>query len=198
MSVSALKYSLLACALLLTSLPTSSQTVTELGFGDTYFQWRPAEGNSKLCGFSILGNHQSWKNPHVEWDLNIDLLISGDKRVAGVSAGTFDVVKKQRRPRQPISGIVFTLEDDKNPIPVQLVGLPNKDNGVQGLLDLGRSAALFEALSNEKRITITLTYLDGTTDILKARGFRDMRKFGRGKNSYLNECLRGLTPTPEL
>jgi len=108
------------------------------------------------------------------------------------------VVKKQRRPRQPISGIVFTLEDDKNPIPVQLVGLPNKDNGVHGLLDLGRSAALFEALSNEKRITITLTYLDGTTDILKARGFRDMRKFGRGKNSYLNECLRGLTPTPEL
>jgi hypothetical protein len=147
-----------------------------------------------MCGFAILGNHNSWKNPRVEWDLYIDMLVSGDKRISGVSAGTFDLVKKERHPRQPISGIVFTLEGDKDPIPVQLVGSPNRDNVVRGLVDFDRSAALFEAFSDEKRITITLTYLDGTADILKARGFRDNRKFGRGKNSYLNECLRGRTP----
>ena len=171
-----------------------AQTVTELSLADVNFQWRPAHGTSRMCGFTILGNHESHKDPRVEWDLNMDILVSGDDRVAGVAAGTFDVVKKQRRPRQPITAISFLVEGDNEPIPVRLVGQPNADNGVRGSMDYERSAALFSAISEEHWLTITLTYADATTDVLKSHGFRDSRKFGGGKNSYLNECLRGLTP----
>ncbi|HZZ17046.1 MAG TPA: hypothetical protein VFE08_13920 [Candidatus Sulfotelmatobacter sp.] len=176
-----------------------AQTITELNMGDVYFRYRPApripvQPSSRACGFMILGNHESRKEPRVEWDLNIDMLVSRNDRVAGVSAGTFNVVNKQRQPRQPVTAISFIVEGDSEAIPVHLVGPPNADNGVRGVLDFERSAALFWAFAQEHRITITLTYADATTDVLKARGYRDSRVLGGGKNSPFYECMRGVTP----
>ena len=98
----AIRPGLSLCALILVSPTALSQTVTELTMDDVYFQFRPARpGVSLACGFAILGNHLSRKEPRVEWDLNIDMVINGADRIAGVAAGTFDVVNKPRVPRQP-------------------------------------------------------------------------------------------------
>lgn len=88
-----------------------------------------------------------------------------------------------RIPVQPISHS-FIVEGDSDAA----------DNGVSGVLDFERSAALFWAFAQEHRITINLTYADATTDVLKARGYRDSRVLGAGKNSPFYECMRGVTP----
>jgi hypothetical protein len=147
-----------------------------------------------MCGYSILGNHVSRDDPRIEWDMNIDEIVQGDTRVAGVSAGTFVVKGKTRTPRSPVTELAFTIDEDPELIPAQLVGVPNKDNGVRGTIELVRATKLFNALSNERQIAATLKYADGTSDLLKFAGFRDSRKLGGGKNSPFDECLRGLTP----
>jgi hypothetical protein len=59
-----------------------------------------------MCGFQIRGNHMSRKVPRPEWDINIDQIVAGNARVAGVSAGAFDVTSNDktimRNPRPPI------------------------------------------------------------------------------------------------
>lgn len=87
---------------------------------------RSKPSSRRLCGFAIRGNQHNRANPHVEWDFNIDEIVTPDRTVAGVSAGTFDVTDHRRKPRPAITG------------------------------------------------------------------FRDRRKFGGGKNSYFNECMRGF------
>ena len=48
----------------------------------------------------------SRKVPRPEWDINIDQIVAGNARVAGVSAGAFDVTSNDktimRNPRPPI------------------------------------------------------------------------------------------------
>jgi hypothetical protein len=51
---------------------------------------------------------------------------------------------------------------------------------------------LFAEFQTEQPILISIQYADGTADQLEVRGFRDRRKFGGGKNSYFEECLRGF------
>jgi hypothetical protein len=92
--------------------------------------------------------------------------------------------------------MIFTTQDDAEPLSAKLVGAPNKDNGVRGVLDLARATKLFEALSNDRRIYATLNYADGSTDHLQFSGFRDRRNVGGGKNNPFDQCLRGETPTP--
>lgn len=165
-----------------------------LNMSDVYFQWRPMPKGTAVCGYAILGNHLSHDDPKVEWDINVDELVQGDQRLAAVSAGTFLVSGKARAPRSPIVELSFTIEDNPEPLPARLAGAPNKDNGVRGTLDIDRAAELFKAFSNEDQITASFKYADGTADLLKFRGIRDARKFGRGRNSPFEECLRGIVP----
>jgi hypothetical protein len=54
--------------------------------------------SQRLCGFAIRGNHRSSANPHVEWDLNIDQIVTPIGMAGGVSAGSFDVIDHKRKP----------------------------------------------------------------------------------------------------
>jgi hypothetical protein len=65
--------------------------------------------SSRRTGFSIRGKRHSRANPRVEWDLNIDELMAGTTRIAGISAGTFDVVGHERKPRSPIVELNFLI-----------------------------------------------------------------------------------------
>lgn len=198
----------LSLAILLMPMLGSAQTSTRLDDDDVYFQFaglaqdtsrlgsniastRKASSN-RLCGFSIHGNHRSRANPHVEWDLNIDEIVTPDRTVAGVSAGTFDVTDHKRKPRPAITQMSFTLKDVADPIIGQIQGAPNADNGIVALIEPEPASRLFAEFQTMRPIVISLRYSDGSTDQLEVRGWRDSRKFGRGKNSYLNECLRGF------
>jgi hypothetical protein len=175
-------------------MPASAQDVIKLLQSDIYFQWRPAPKGSAMCGYSVLGNHLSRDNPKVEWDINIDEVVQGDNKAIGVSAGTFTVQDKKRTPRQPITQVSFTTQDDPVPVEARLIGTPNAFNGIRAALDLDRGSKLIHSISEDRWIVATLKYGDGTSDILKFEGFRDNRKFGGGKNSPFEECLRGRTP----
>ncbi len=159
----------------------------------------PSEGMTsaptRLCGFQIRGNHRSRANPRVEWDMNIDEIDSGPDRVVGVTAGVFDVVGHQRKARPPIVDFSFSIEGDPQTIPARIVGTPNADNGITAVLETVPARQLFSAFSDDTHIlTITLKYADSSTDVLQIRGYHDQRKFGGGKNSMFNECLRGRMP----
>jgi hypothetical protein len=185
-------------ALLVTFIMASAnaQEIIKLNMSDIAFQWRaPLEG-AFLCGYAIQGNRHGWKNPRTEWDINIDEVVQGDSRVVGVSAGSFVATGKTRTPRSPIIDLVFMTEDDAEQFPAQIVGAPNNDNGVRGKIDIERAPRLFKALSNGRGIDVILKYADGSSDHLQFSGFRDTRKFGGGKNSPFDECLRGRTPGP--
>jgi len=171
-----------------------AQNVVKLIMSDVYFQWKQMPKGSAICGYSILGNHLSRDNPKIEWDINIDEIVQGSNRVVGVSAGTFTVKDKTRTARAPITELSFNTEDDPDPFDVRLMGTPNADNGVRGVLDLDRAAKLLKTISDDRQVVATLKYVDGTSDILKFAGYRDTRKFGGGKNSRFEECLRGMTP----
>ena len=173
--------------------PASAQNVIKLNMSDIYFQWRPLPKGSAMCGYSILGNHLSRDNPKTEWDINIDEIVQGDNRAIGVSAGTFTVQDKKRTPRPPITEISFTTQDDPVPVEARLIGT-NAYNDIRAALDFDRGTNLIHSISEDRQIVATLKYGDGTIDILKFEGFRDTRKFGGGKNSPFEECLRGLTP----
>jgi hypothetical protein len=188
------KFSLIALLVGIAFLtPAAAQNVIKLNMSDIYFQWRPLPKGSAMCGYSILGNHLSRNNPKTEWDINIDEIVQGDNRAIGVSAGTFTVQDKKRTPRPPITEISFATQDDPVPVEARLLGT-NAYNDIRAALDFDRGTNLIHSISEDRQIVATLKYGDGTIDILKFEGFRDTRKFGGGKNSPFEECLRGLTP----
>src|SRR5258708_35509478 len=94
-----------------------TQTPTRLDSDDVQFQFqglamesshtgtniaRISKPSSKrLCGFAIRGNHRSSANPHVEWDLNIDQIVTPDGTAGGGSAGTIDPLGHKRPPPAP-------------------------------------------------------------------------------------------------
>lgn len=171
-----------------------AQDVIKLNMSDIFFQWRPMPKGSAMCGFALQGNHFSRENPRTEWDINIDEIVTGGSRIAGISAGSFVVTDKVRTPRAAITAMTFTTEDDAEPLSATIVGVPNKDNGVRALLDLTHATKLFNALSNDRRIFATLNYADGSIDHLQFSGLRDRRNVGGGRNNPFDQCLRGETP----
>jgi hypothetical protein len=174
----------------------SAQSPILLDTEDVYFQYRPAARHAPdavgLCGFTIRGNHYSRKNPHVEWDLNIDELTSGDTRIAGISAGTFDVVGRERKGRSPIVEMAFSIAGEPEPIPARILGAPNKDNAIRAILEMESAGKVFTAFSESKLITINLKYGDATADLLQVRGGHDWNRMGPNSNFAL--CLKGYTP----
>ncbi len=148
--------------------------------------------SKRLCGFTIQGNHSSKANPHVEWDLNIDQIITPDLTVAGVSAGTFDVTDHKRKPRSPITQLSFTLQGVADPIVAEIRGVPNAANGIVAMIQSAPASRLFSEFQTERPILISLKYADDSADQLEVRGFRDRRQFGSAHNTYFEECLRGF------
>jgi len=151
---------------------------------------------TRLCGFQIRGNHRNQAIPRVEWDINIDEIDSGADRIAGVTAGAFDVVgSHERKARPAIVDLTFSIEGNPQTIPARIVGAPNADNGIKAVLETESAKQLFSAFSDDTHIlTITLKYADNGSDVLQIRGYHDQRKFGGGKNSMFNDCLRGYLP----
>ena len=199
---------LIALAIVIIPMVGRTQTPTRLDSDDVEFQFaglamdsshsgsniaRTSKPSSKrLCGFAIRGNHRSSANPHIEWDLNIDQVVTPNGTVAGVSAGTFDVTDHKRKPRAPITELSFTLRGVANPIVAEIRGAPNADNGIVALLQPEPASRLFAEFQTEQPILISLQYADRNADQLEVRGFRDRRKFGGGNNSYFSQCLQGF------
>ena len=187
---------------LLTSAPSllAAQSPVTLESEDVFFQFIPAHRSptanvSGVCGFSIRGNHRSRANPRPEWDINIDEISAGDRHVAGISAGAFEVDGQKRIPKPPIVSIVFAIEHDPEQIPAQIVGSPNSDNAIKAMLDTEPANRLFTAFSDANVIIINLEYAGGASDHLLIRGWHDS---ARGKNSQFAECMRGFTPSGPL
>ncbi len=183
--------------LLLAAVPSLARAADVITLNDdVYLQWSDANdrnGKSGVCGFMIIGNHLNRANPHVVWDINIDEVWQGDTRVAGYTAGTFDVVDGKRIPRAPITALTFGVEGQAEPVLTRLVGPPNADHGIKGIIELDRAKVLFDGFSEEKWITITLTYADSTSEILRTRGFHE--PYHGGRASPFNMCLLGKVPT---
>jgi hypothetical protein len=202
---------LMTLVVLLAPTLAHAQSVTRLSGDDVTFHFAgvaqdPAHMGSKisastkassnrLCGFQVRGNHQSGARSHIEWDLNIDQVVTPNRTVAGVSAGTFEVTEHKRTPRAPITDLSFVLTGTPEPIVAAIQGVPNADGGIVALLEAEPASRLFDEFQTMRPIVISLQYSDGSSDRLEVRGFRDDRKFGGGKNSYFNECLRGFRPT---
>jgi hypothetical protein len=191
-----LRASLAVLMFTLATTVADAQSPILLDTEDVYFQYRPAVKHAPdavgLCGFTIRGNHYSRKNPHVEWDLNIDELTSGDTRIAGISAGTFDVVGRERKGRAPIVEMIFSIAGEPEPIPARIVGPPNQDNAIRAVLEMQSAGKVFTAFSESKLITINLKYGDATADMLQVRGWHDWNRMGPNSNFAL--CLKGYTP----
>jgi hypothetical protein len=150
---------------------------------------------TRLCGFQIRGNHRGRANPREEWDINIDEIETGADRIAGVTAGVFDVIGQQRKARPAIVDLSFSIEGNSQTIPARIVGAPNSDNGIKAFLEMEPANQLFSAISDDANLlSITLKYADNSSDVLQIRGYHDWRRFGGGKNSMFNECLRGHMP----
>jgi hypothetical protein len=147
---------------------------------------------TRLCGFAIRGNHRSSANPHVEWDLNIDQIVTPIGTAGGVSAGSFDATDHKRKPRPAITQMSFAVAGTADPIVADIRGVPNADNGIVALLQPDPASRLFAQFQTERPIVISLQYADRSSDQLEVRGFRDRRKFGGGNNSYFNQCLQGF------
>jgi len=113
--------------------------------------------STRLCGFAINGNHRSRANPHVEWDLNVDQIVTPNGSVGGVSAGTFDVTDPKRRPRPPISQMSFTLPGVADPVVAEVRGVRNADNEIIALLQPEPASQLFAEFQTERPIVISLT-----------------------------------------
>lgn len=185
-----------------------TQTPTRLDRDDVLFQFQgltresshtgsniagfSKPSSNRLCGFAIRGNHRSSANPHVEWDLNIDQIVTPGGTAGGVAAGTFDVANHKRTARPAITQLSFIVAGVAEPIVAEIRGVPNADNGIVALLQPGPASQLFAEFQTERPIVISLQYADHSTDQLEVRGFRDRREFGGGKNSYFSECLRGF------
>lgn len=178
----------------LSALPAVADAPITLG-GEVYFQWRPSpdrRNSAALCGFMILGKHNTSRGQKVEWDVNIDEIVLGNRRVIGVSAGTFDVVADKRIARAAITDLVFSFESTDGTVPVHLVGTPNKDNGVRGIVDFDRRHVLFDALSDYKYVTVSFKYADGSSDAIRILGYRDPNSWTQ--NATFAKCLHGNTP----
>jgi hypothetical protein len=207
-----MKLSLAVIVFVLTAAPTivAAQNPVLLESDDVYLTWQlakrplPSRGATdsmiaaptRYCGFQIRGNHRSRANPRAEWDLNIDQVNLNPGRIVGITAGAFNVTGHERKPRPPIVDLSFSIEGNPQAIPARIVGAPNADNGIKAVLETEPADQLFAAFSDDRHpIMIALKYLDGSSDLLQIRGYHDWRKFGGGKNSMFNECLRGYTPT---
>ena len=164
------------------------------GTGSRFNSYSKKASPTHLCGFTIRGNHYSRANPHIEWDMNIDQIVAPDRSVAGVSAGTFEVLDHKRRPRAPITDLTFTFEGVTEPIVAAIQGAPNADNGIVALLEAEPANRLFAEFQTMRPIVISMRYADGGGDQLEVRGFRDHSRlgFGGGKNSYFAQCLAGF------
>jgi len=180
--------------LALSALPSVAYAPITLG-GEVYFQWRPSPDRhnpTALCGFMIFGKHKTSRDQKAEWEVNIDEIVLGNRRVVGVSAGTFDVVADKRIARAAITDLVFSFADTDVTVPVHLVGTPNKDNGVRGIVDFDRRHALFDALSDYKYVTVSFKYADGSSDAIRILGYRDPNSWTQ--NTKFAQCLHGNTP----
>ncbi len=198
--------SLIGLSLLLVPVLACAQTPIRLDADDVEFQFggvsfaspgsashstrKPSD--KRLCGFVINGNHRSKANPHVEWDFNIDQIVTPNLTVAGVSAGSFDVTDHKRKPRPPITQLSFILHDAPDPIVAEIKGTPNAANGIVALIQAAPAKRLFTELQTDRPLIISLQYADQNTEQLEVQGFRDRRMFGSAHNTYFEECLQGF------
>jgi hypothetical protein len=173
-----------------------AQSPVVLKSDDVYFQYRPITKNTvvPLCGYTIRGNHYSHADRHVEWDLNVDELLLGKERVVGISAGTFDVVGRQRSRmgRSPIAAMEFIIAGDPQSIAVHIVGAPNQDNAIRAVLETEVGTKLLTAFAEGDLIAIDLKYADASADTLQVRNRPDLDRMG--PNSYFSRCLKHDTP----
>lgn len=197
-----------AIAIALAPALVAADPPVRLSGGDVYFQFagladdRTNDGRrlakstktaaTHLCGFTIRGNHYSHANPHIEWDLNIDQIVTKERSVAGVSAGTFEVTNHKRTARAPITDLSFTLEGSPDPIVAAILGTPNADNGVVALIESEPASRLFTEFQTMRAIVISMRYADGASDQIEVRGFRDNRTTVGDSNSYFNQCIKGF------
>ena len=112
--------------------------------------------STRLCGFQIHGNHGSHASRHVEWDMTIDQIVTSERSIAGVSAGTFDVTDRKRKARAPITDLSFAFDSTAELIVAAIQGAPNADNGVVALIEAEPASRLFAEFQTMRPIIISM------------------------------------------
>lgn len=169
----------------------------DVTFNQEYFQLG-SQYWTATCGYSILGNHLSQKVPRSEWAVSVDEMMQADAPVVRVRAAAFEVLSKERnslvKMRPPITALTFTLQDGGEPLATRIIGQPNRINAITAMLDTAAAKRLFEAFYGAEPIEISLTYADGTLEVLEVRNWSDVES-ASGFN-YLRRCLEFLHPAP--
>jgi hypothetical protein len=94
--------------------------------------------------------------------------------------------------RAVITELVFSFEGSSESIAAHLVGRPNQDNGVRGIIPIELAPTLFDALSGHKYTVVSFKYADGTSDAIRINGFRDPN--AGSPMTEFTQCLHGHPP----
>jgi hypothetical protein len=161
-------------------------------FGPEFHVWN----RTATCGYQILGNSQSRRVPRPGWAISIDEVMDNDTPFVRVRGASFRVVTKDGKPsvetRPPIRALAFTLKAGGEPLITRIVGRPNADNSINGILETAPAQQLLEAFYNAQPIAVSLTYQDGATEVLEVRNWKP----GASDDGfeYLPQCLKNLHP----
>ena len=153
--------------------------------------------NFNLCGMHVRAHATLPSGSSIEWEVSVNVLISGHTQVAGVSVGSFAVPPqaKVRVPRAPIRDLYFTIEDSADRTAANFFGNPNSDNGVVGQIPEASALQFFDALDAGTAITVHSVYDNGDREalVLRARGVQSAPG-GHGSAAPVHLCLAHLVP----
>jgi len=155
---------------------------------------------SGMCGFAIHGNYDSRQVPRPEWAISIDEVMDRGAPVVRIHAAKFEVVSggwdSPRKPLAPITALAFTFEGEQELPAAQIVAEGGKTNAITATLETAPGEKLLYAFYDTRPVRISLTYQDGTSEVLNVRNWSDLRQF-TGLNGYLHQCLEHLNTVPE-
>ncbi len=125
------------------------------------------------CGFSILANHRTRDDPHLEWDVSVDQVNNGSQIAVSASVASFTVAHKARSARAAPAALNFAIDQDPVPVRVQMAATADTQGTVRGELSNGDANRLFAAVGAGSFITLTLTFAGREPEALRFHFLRD-------------------------
>lgn len=145
------------------------------------------------CGFSILANHRTRDDPHLEWDVNVDQVNNGTQIAVSVTAASFTVAHKARGVRAPATEVTFMIDQDPLPVRIHMATAADSQGAVRGELGTDDADRLFAAVGAGSFITLTLEATGREDESLRFHFARDSA--GPAQGAFAELC-RPATAAP--